>query len=204
MALRRKKKELSPQKLELFRNYKKNPSAADRNDFPGDVAERLIVEANGVCQCCDQRRDAHSHHVMPRARNGRGVYENGLRVCTDCHDWLHADEENLQVWISKHMDMYGTNFWLDEKDWDEFHRREAAAAKIVIQEQRRESIKHSFISIVTMWQGRELKKKEVKLIEKLLAGEREMDLIKNLFDIKAPIEEHHDENQTRIEEFLAN
>lgn len=41
-------------------------------------------------QNCTGGWDLHAHHLLPRARGGRDLVENGITACGACHRTIHA------------------------------------------------------------------------------------------------------------------
>ncbi|WP_197073612.1 HNH endonuclease [Paenibacillus sp. FSL H7-0357] len=107
---------MSPLKKEIFKNHKKNKTRSQRAEFPLNVVAELISESNGLCQVCFVSRGTQTHHIMPRSRSGRGVKENGLRVCNYCHKMIHEKTSVLNKYIELQREKYGENFWFDELD----------------------------------------------------------------------------------------
>lgn len=152
-------------KKDILSHHKSNPSRADRAEFPTVVATELIKEADGKCQCGCGRPDQSTHHVMPRGRGGRGVKTNGLRLNNFCHDRIQTNEEELQYWINVYQKKYGDYFWFDEKDWEEYHRKDVLQQQAEQEKQRRmESIK-PVVDLVSTATGREATIGELRLIE---------------------------------------
>lgn len=73
------------------------------------------MEEEYRCQMCGGRA-TQIHHVMPRSRQGRGVYTNAMAVCNDCHSRIHKDNDLLDYWINLYAERYGPDFYKDR--WD--------------------------------------------------------------------------------------
>ena len=110
------KKQAAPWRRDILKHHKKRKSRAERAKFPPHVVRELKRWANGRCQCGCGRPDNETHHVMPRARGGRGVITNGMRVNTVCNGRIHADEAELQHWIDMYAKLYGPDFYKDDID----------------------------------------------------------------------------------------
>src|SRR5690606_19113769 len=91
------------------------PKQSNRNAFPKSVRKAIYERDNGKCQICGGI-GTEIHHCVPRGRQGRGVYTNGLLLCSPCHRRIHADNELLEYWINVFADRYGPNFFRDEYD----------------------------------------------------------------------------------------
>lgn len=46
---------------------------------------------NDICEVCDKARAAHTHHRKLRSQGGGDEPANLMRVCLDCHNWIHAN-----------------------------------------------------------------------------------------------------------------
>lgn len=113
---KKKKKEVSAWKKEILKHHKKNKPRSQRAEFPLYVVAELIKESGGLCQVCNVSRGTQTHHIMPRSRSGRGVKENGLRVCNYCHNMIHEKNSVLNKYIDLQREKYGDHFWYDELD----------------------------------------------------------------------------------------
>jgi len=91
------------------------PTRRRRNEFSRELRQEILLERDGVCQQCGGI-GTEIHHVMPRARSGRGVKTNALLVCASCHRQIHQQPDLLQEWIKHYRSMYGDDFYMDE--WD--------------------------------------------------------------------------------------
>lgn len=91
------------------------PKQSKRNEFSKKVRKEIFERDNGQCQMCLGKGE-EIHHVMLRARKGRGVFTNGLTLCHNCHRRVHSDNELIDYWIDVFTDRYGYGFWMDEYD----------------------------------------------------------------------------------------
>jgi 5-methylcytosine-specific restriction endonuclease McrA len=92
------------------------PKRYDRGKFSKDTRQKILLRDDGVCQQCGGI-GTQIHHVVPKGSGkGRGVYENGLTVCNDCHTQIHKDNDLLEYWIDVFTDKYGYGFWKDAYD----------------------------------------------------------------------------------------
>lgn len=167
---KKRKKEVAPWRQGILAHHLDRPSSADRGEFPRKVTVELIAEAGGICQSCRIAPDTTTHHVMPRGRRstpGRGVKNNGLRLCGACHDRIQTHEDELQHWIEVYRQRYGERFWFDELDWQEYERKQAAEQ--ADEEARRQQSERAepVVSLLTAAAGRRLKAPERKWIESL-------------------------------------
>lgn len=113
---KKKKKEPLPWKVGILSHHKKNKKRSERAEFPLWVVGELIADSGGLCQVCFVSRGTQTHHIMPRSRSGRGVKQNGLRVCNYCHKLIHEKNSVLNKYIDQQRLKYGDNFWFDELD----------------------------------------------------------------------------------------
>ncbi len=110
------KKQVAEWRKHILDHHQKTPSRAKRAEFPHSVVEELKNESDGLCQVCFVSRGTQTHHIMPRSRSGRGVKENGLRVCNYCHKMIHEKTSVLNKYIELQREKYGDYFWYDELD----------------------------------------------------------------------------------------
>jgi hypothetical protein len=173
------KKPISPWKQGILADHKSNPSRADRNEFPPAVIKKLKERADGKCEACKQRPDIETHHVRSRARDGRGVFQNGLRVCGECHDYIQTHEEELRFWEGKWEKNFGPNFWFDDLDI-EIHARKQAVQQAIDQEheQRRQQIE-PVADLIATAAGRPLRVKELRLLESMEL--KQLDIFTGMF-----------------------
>jgi hypothetical protein len=163
----KQKKEIAPWRKDILSSHLPKPSTKDRAEFPRHVVEELIAEAGGKCQCCKIRPDTSTHHVQPRAagRGGRGVKNNGMRLCIICHDQIQTNEEELQYWINEYEIKYGPRFWFDEQDWEEWNKKQAAVDQTEQRKQIQTERIEPIIELLSIASGRTLKAKELKLLD---------------------------------------
>lgn len=94
---------------------RRKPTRKQRNNFSAKIRKQIIEEEGRACQSCFGR-PTQIHHVMPRGRNGRGVYQNAMAICDGCHAEIHQNNTLLNKWIEIYKNVYGDKFWLDEYD----------------------------------------------------------------------------------------
>lgn len=159
-------------KKQMLTQHNHKPTRKDRAEFPPTVVKELMEESSGLCQCKCGRPDNETHHVMPRTRDGRGVKTNGMRVNTICNQRFHANEEELQYWISVYREKHGEFFWFDEQDWEEHAQREKQQK---LREQKEEELKSSYESITNIIEdslGRKPTSEETWLLRKIAANNK--------------------------------
>lgn len=174
---KRPKKETAPWRQNILAHHQDRPSSSDRGEFLPKVVKKLIEEAGGICQVCRTAPDSETHHVQPvgrRSSPGRGVKNNGLRVCRPCHDRIQTHEDELQHWIEVYRQRYGERFWYDEQDWEEYNRKQAELqAEEEAQRQRKEQLE-PIISLLNESLGRRLRAREQRFIDGLNEQQRAM------------------------------
>jgi hypothetical protein len=165
----KQKKEIAPWRQDILSSHLSKPSTKDRAEFPRHVIEELIAEAGGNCQCCKIRPDTSTHHIQPRAagRGGRGVKQNGMRLCIICHDQIQTNEEELQYWINEYEIKYGPRFWFDEQDLEEWNKKQAAADQTEQRKQIQSERIEPIVKLLTIASGRMLKAKELRFLDTL-------------------------------------
>ena len=91
------------------------PKLVERGRF-SQTDIRLIAERDeGLCILC-HRQGHHIHHVMPKSRQGRGVFTNGALLCHECHTEVHKNNDLLYDLIDRFADWYGEDFYKDKHD----------------------------------------------------------------------------------------
>jgi hypothetical protein len=176
------KKEIAPWRQDILSSHTSNPSRADRADFPREVIKQLIERAGGKCEVCRSNTDTETHHIQPRGRSGRGVFQNGLRVCFVCHQSIQTNEDELNYWINRQIELYGDRFWYDQTDLEEFNRKQAANREIHESQKHRIESLEPIVDLLTAAAGRMLKAKEMRLLDGL--DEREIAVFaKLMYDV---------------------
>lgn len=94
---------------------RKAPRRAKRNNFTKETRKAIYERDYGMCQQCGGL-GTEIHHVRFRSQSGRGVFTNGLTLCTPCHRKVHEDAELAEYWMNVFTDRYGPVFWKDEYD----------------------------------------------------------------------------------------
>jgi hypothetical protein len=59
------------------------------------MAAGLVADGLDVCQPV-RHQGQHAHHRLPRGRGGDDNPENGLWVCWEAHDWIHAHGDEAE------------------------------------------------------------------------------------------------------------
>ncbi|WP_339307642.1 HNH endonuclease [Paenibacillus sp. FSL R5-0519] len=186
---KKEKRPVPEWKKGILSHHQSRPGSKERGDFPKEVIAQLIVESNGICESCKIVEATTTHHVYPRGRKGRGVKNNGLRLCWPCHDRIQTNEELLQFWISAFRDKYGDHFWFDEQDWDEYNRKQDAQQKVDQEKQNREQSLNPVKELISSAAGRSLKAKEVRLIE--MMDDKQIAIFETLINDIVRVEEKH-------------
>lgn len=166
-SLQSRKKERKPLpewKQHLFNHHESKPSKADRAEFTIAVVKAAIERSGGICEYCRQRPCTSTHHVVGRGRSGRGVLSNAFRACGICHMEIEGSEDKKQELISLYRQRYGDRFWFDERDWEEYNRKQAADLEVEHDKKARVDQLEPIMSLLSIAAGRELKAKETRLI----------------------------------------
>lgn len=88
----------------------------DRNEFPPNVRKQIIKDQDGCCQMCG-KPSQEIHHVYLKSRGGRGVLNNGMLVCTNCHiPKIHNAPGMVEHYIEIFKERHGEHFYMDEMD----------------------------------------------------------------------------------------
>jgi hypothetical protein len=56
-------------------------------------ASKPTHDENRFCTCtrCLQKKFCDWHHILPRGRGGQDMPSNLIRLCRECHSWVHAN-----------------------------------------------------------------------------------------------------------------
>lgn len=75
-------------------------------EFPPEVRGAVLERCQARCELCEKLTPFGAfHHRLPRKMGGTrrsiGTVKNCLYVCTDCHDYIHANpsEAYLKGWL---------------------------------------------------------------------------------------------------------
>jgi 5-methylcytosine-specific restriction endonuclease McrA len=178
MVFRKKEKRIAPWRQHILSHHQPKASTKERGDFPREVIKELIEEAGGRCQICLSSPDTTTHHVMPRARKGRGMKTNGLRCCYRCHDRVQTHEEDLQYWIQIYRQRYGEHFWFDEKDWYEYNKKQLAIREAEEVSRQHLAKLQPIVMLLATATGRELYASEMRFLN--LMNEREISVFEKM------------------------
>lgn len=92
------------------------PKRFNRGNFSKETRRKIMLRDDGFCRVCGGFA-TQIHHVQPKGSGkGRGVYTNGMAVCSDCHAEIHRDNDKLEFWQGIFEKEYGENYFEDE--WD--------------------------------------------------------------------------------------
>lgn len=95
---------------------RRKPTRRKRNAFSYKVKQQIYERDNGLCQQCGAP-GTEIHHVKFRSQGGRGVVNNGLLLCADCHRKIHQVRKFARKWQEVFEERYGQDYYKDE--WDE-------------------------------------------------------------------------------------
>ena len=57
---------------------------------------RKFGKACTICQYCKPFINNHCHHIVSLANGGKNTINNGIVLCSRCHDEVHAGIINLE------------------------------------------------------------------------------------------------------------
>lgn len=98
------------------KTYKKRkPSRKKRGEFSKETTSKILEKFENKCGVCGGI-PTEIHHVMYKSRGGRGVLENGMPVCQQCHFEIHQNKKLSDFWIWLFESKYGPDFYKDEYD----------------------------------------------------------------------------------------
>ncbi len=56
---------------------------------------KVLFRDDYTCQHCGGKEALQAHHIFPRIKGGTNTPKNGITLCSECHDSLHAGEWKL-------------------------------------------------------------------------------------------------------------
>lgn len=97
-------------------NHKRRvPKQRERNNFSKAVMRQIYERDSGLCQLC-YRQGNEVHHVKFKSQGGRGVAENGILLCHQCHTKVHRDYELAEQLRQRKVNKYGEDYYKDDYD----------------------------------------------------------------------------------------
>ena len=72
----------------------------NRRSFTRSQQKKIFDKQKGRCAMCSERLElssTHYHHKKPWSEGGKTTVQNGIAVCTKCHDRHHNDERVKKV-----------------------------------------------------------------------------------------------------------
>ena len=91
------------------------PKRGKRGEFGKEVRQAIYERDNGLCQICNIQ-GSEIHHVRFKSQSGRGVYSNGILLCTLCHIKVHRDYDLAESLRQRMIERYGNDYYKDEYD----------------------------------------------------------------------------------------
>ena len=58
---------------------------------------KFMMDVADPCYFCDEKKDVHKHHIIPKRVGGEDVSENILRLCKRCYSKLHTKKAFLDL-----------------------------------------------------------------------------------------------------------
>ncbi len=165
LGKKKEKKEVPEWKRGILSHHLSNPSKADRAEFPQSVVREAIENSKGICKFCGQVPCTTTHHVYGRGRGGRGVLKNSYRVCGTCHINIESNDELKSAIIEEYLQLHGERFWFDEKDWEEYDRKQIMHLTLEEEQKKRRERIAPVVDLLSAASGRKLKAAEVRLID---------------------------------------
>lgn len=98
---------------------RRKPTRKQRGQFDKKTRDAILERDNYSCRVCS-RPAQQIHHVLPKGfdSRGRGVFTNGLSLCSHCHNEIHADNEKMKHWQRQFEIMYGKDYFRDRWDFE--------------------------------------------------------------------------------------
>ena len=79
----------------------------DLTNIPKDVRDRVYErdswEDNACCVFCGKPRGIEVHHFIERSRGGKGIEENLVCLCKQCHTKIHQGDTDLQNFVRDYL-----------------------------------------------------------------------------------------------------
>lgn len=82
-------------------------------EIPSRVKNAVYERDNGACVWCAKRGEPNAHYV-PRSQGGKGIEENILTLCWDCH--MRYDQSEHRAKMREFFKSYLKSKY---PDWDE-------------------------------------------------------------------------------------
>lgn len=67
------------------------------------VYERDSYDGCPCCIWCGSPRFVHIHHYIERSRGGKGIEENLVCLCGNCHERLHRGDELIKTYVKTYL-----------------------------------------------------------------------------------------------------
>lgn len=91
-----------------------------KTDIPKEIRERVLNrDSYEECPCCiacghpyPNGKGLHLHHYVSRGAGGRGIEENLVSLCYDCHGRLHNGNSHIKESVKYYL-------MTKYEDWDE-------------------------------------------------------------------------------------
>ena len=97
------------------KHKRRKPKRSKRGEFSKKTIEAIYKRDAGLCQICASK--GHEiHHCKFKSQGGRGVYQNGLLLCSNCHTKVHQSFELAEKLRERMMSRYGADYFRDR--WD--------------------------------------------------------------------------------------
>lgn len=79
----------------------------DFTHIPKDVRDRVYERDSydgwACCIYCGKPRGIEVHHFIERSRGGKGIEENLVCLCKQCHTKIHQGDTDLQNFIRAYL-----------------------------------------------------------------------------------------------------
>ena len=69
-----------------------------RSEYVGrNWKAKVLWRDKYICQHCDSKKNLHTHHIISRNDGGTNRVSNGITLCKECHEDLHAGLWQLDI-----------------------------------------------------------------------------------------------------------
>lgn len=96
-------------------HFRRKPKLGKRGTFDNQTRINIYIRDNGKCRQCGSLGE-EVHHIRFKSQQGRGVYTNGLTVCSSCHRKIHNNHDLAKYWMGWAIDQYGPDYFKDRYD----------------------------------------------------------------------------------------
>lgn len=91
--------------------------------FSDTVKEKVYERARGRCELCGSFYPVDFHHILLKKQLGKGIEQNCILLCRECHDKIHSKVRGVTRWeMEEKANKYLSDFYPKEELTNEFRR----------------------------------------------------------------------------------